>query len=142
VPEPQVGRFEEISEAFAGGSPGLTQAIVTAFITEGHFARHIQRMRTLYAERREAARAGLESALGKHVQIESQPGGMHLILRLQAQRSDRWLAARMREEGLYAEALADWTMDNVGTSTLLLGFTNIHSQGTAETLGKRILKLI
>jgi GntR family transcriptional regulator/MocR family aminotransferase len=142
VPEPQVGRFEEISEAFAGGSPGLTQAIVTAFITEGHFARHIQRMRTLYAERREAARAGLESALGKHVQIESQPGGMHLILRLQAQRSDRWLAARMREEGLYAEALADWTMDNVGTSTLLLGFTNIHSQGTAETLGKRILKLM
>ena len=71
VPETQVERFEQISEALAGGSPELTQAIVTAFITEGHFARHIQRMRKLYAERREATAAGLESVLGKHMRIDS-----------------------------------------------------------------------
>ena len=58
VPEPQVERFEQITQALAGGSPELTQAIVTAFITEGHFARHIQRMRKLYAERREATITG------------------------------------------------------------------------------------
>ena len=85
--------------SLAGGSPELTQAIVTAFITEGHFARHIQRMRKLYAERREATAAGLEGVLGKHVQIDSQPGGMHLILRLQGRRSDRRLVARMRGRG-------------------------------------------
>jgi aspartate/methionine/tyrosine aminotransferase len=70
VPETQVERFEQISEAFAGGSPELTQAIVAAFIKEGHFARHIQRMRMLYAERREATAAGLESALGKYMQMK------------------------------------------------------------------------
>src|SRR4029079_2334322 len=58
VPETQVERFEQITQAFAGGSPALTQAILTAFITEGHFARHIQRMRKLYAERRGATAAG------------------------------------------------------------------------------------
>ena len=142
VPELQVERFEQISEALAGGSPELTQAIVTAFITEGHFSRHIQRMRKLYAERREATAAGLEIALGKHVRIDSQPGGMHLILRLQGRRSDRQLVARMREEGLYGEALTDWTEDNDGASALLLNFTNIDSQRTAENLGRRILKLI
>jgi GntR family transcriptional regulator/MocR family aminotransferase len=42
VPEAQVERFEQVTETLAGGSPGLTQAIVTAFITEGHFARHIR----------------------------------------------------------------------------------------------------
>ena len=47
VPETQVARFEQISQIFAGGSPELTQTIVTAFIAEGHFARHIQRMRKL-----------------------------------------------------------------------------------------------
>ncbi len=120
VPETQVERFEEISEALAAGSPELTQAIVTAFIKEGHFARHIQRMRKLYAERRKATTAGLESVLGKHVRIDSQPGGMHLILRLQGRRSDRRLVARMREEGLYAEALSDWTMESEGASALLL----------------------
>ena len=142
VPEMQVERFEQITQVFAGGSPELTQAIVTAFITEGHFARHIQRMRKLYAERRKATAAGLESVLGKHLRIDSQPGGMHLILRLQGQQSDRRLVARMRKEGLYAEALTDWTMGNDGASALLLNFTNVDSQRTAENLGRRILRLI
>ncbi|HEY4366140.1 MAG TPA: PLP-dependent aminotransferase family protein [Steroidobacteraceae bacterium] len=142
VPETQVERFEQITQVFAGGSPELTQAIVTAFIAEGHFARHIQRMRKLYAERREATKAGLESVLGKYMRIDSPPGGMHLILRLQGRRSDRRLVARMREEGLYAEALTDWTMGSEGASALLLSFTNIDSQASAENLGKRILKLL
>jgi GntR family transcriptional regulator/MocR family aminotransferase len=142
VPETQVERFEEITEIFAGGSPELTQAIVTAFITEGHFARHIQRMRKLYAERREATAAGLESVLGNHLRIDAQPGGMHLILRLQGRRSDRRLVARMREEGLYAEALADWTMGGEGASGLLVSFTNVTSRSVAENFGRRISKLM
>ncbi len=142
VPETQVERFEQITQALAGGSPELTQTIVTAFITEGHFARHIQRMRKLYAARRDATAAGLESALGKYMQIDSQPGGMHLILRLRGRRSDRRLVARMREDGLYGEALTDWTTRPDGASALLLNFTNVDSQRTAENLGRRIAKLI
>jgi GntR family transcriptional regulator/MocR family aminotransferase len=142
VPDTEVERFEQISQTLAGGSPELTQAIVTAFITEGHFARHIQRMRKLYAERREVTTAGLESALGKYIRIDSPPGGMHLILRLQGRRSDRRLVARMREEGLYGEALTDWTTGSNGASALLLNFTNIDSRRTAENFGKRILKLL
>src|SRR6201991_4805613 len=142
VPEAQVERFELISQALAGGNPELTQAIVAAFIKEGHFARHIQRMRKLYAERREATIAGLESVLGQHMRIDSQPGGMHLILRLQGRRSDRRFVARMREDGLYGEALTDWATGRDGASALLLSFTNVASRSTAENLGRRILRLI
>jgi GntR family transcriptional regulator/MocR family aminotransferase len=142
VPPSQVARFEQISEVFGGGSPALTQDIVTAFIDEGHFARHIQRMRKLYAERREAATAGLRSVLGQHMTIDAPPGGMHLVLRLPERRSDRRLVARMREDGLYAEALADWTVSRNITPALLLGFTNIDSRGTAEKLGRRIQRLL
>ena len=142
VPEVQVERFEQVTESLSAGCPGLTQTIVTAFIAEGHFARHIQRMRKLYAERREATAAGLESVLGKYVRINSQPGGMHLILRLRGNRSDRRLVASMREQSLYAEALTDWTTRNDGASALLLNFTNIDSRRTAENFGRRILRLM
>jgi GntR family transcriptional regulator/MocR family aminotransferase len=141
VPEGQVERFEEVSQTFAS-TPQLTQAIVTAFITEGHFARHIQRMRKLYAERRSAASEGLMAALGKHVRIDAKPGGMHLILRLQGHIEDRALASRMLAHGLYGEALTDWTADGGGPSALLLNFTNIHSRAEAEGLGQRILQLL
>ena len=142
VPETQLARFEHISHDLTAGSPQLTQAIVSAFIAEGHFARHIQRMRRLYAERRDATIAGLESALGNHMRIDAQPGGMHLILRFHGAQTDRQLVARMRAAGLYAEALSDWAMQGAGASALLVNFTNIDSQQSAEQLGRRILALL
>lgn len=141
VPGSQVERLEQVSRAFTGGSPELTQATVSAFMLEGHFARHIQRMRKLYAERREAAVAGLEM-LRPHLCVEDQPGGMHLILRLAGRRSDRELVARMLQAGLYAEALTDWAVKRKPGPALLLGFTNVHSQDMAHALGQRILRLL
>lgn len=142
VPQTQIERFEYITQTFVGGSPDLTQSIVSAFITEGHFARHIQRMRKLYAQRRQAAAAGLASVLGQHVRIDTQPGGMHLILRLAHHQSDQHIAARMRQAGLYAEALTKWTMGGESDPALLLGFTNIDSEHTAVQLAQRMLPLL
>jgi GntR family transcriptional regulator/MocR family aminotransferase len=142
VPEALVARFEVIAGAFAGGSPALTQGIVADFMQGGHFARHIQRMRRLYADRRRLTVAGLKNVLGEHIQIDDQPGGMHLVLRLQPHQSDRDLVARMREAGLYAEALSDWSIETAGASGLLINFTNVGSRETAEALARRISALM
>jgi GntR family transcriptional regulator/MocR family aminotransferase len=142
VPEALVERFEAISQTFTGGSPELTQTMVAAFIGEGHFGRHIQRMRKLYGERRTMTVAGLEGVLQSHIRIDAQPGGMHLILRPRDGRSDRALVARMREVGLYGEALSDWAIGGGGASAVLVNFTNIASQATAETLAERLLRLL
>jgi GntR family transcriptional regulator/MocR family aminotransferase len=138
VPEALVERFEAISQTFTGGSSQLTQAIVAAFIGEGHFARHIQRMRKLYAERRTMTIAALQRGLEPHVQIDAQPGGMHLILRLRDGRSDRELVGHMRDAGLHGEALSDWAMRSQGEPALLINFTNVASQESAEALVRRL----
>ncbi|MTV38978.1 MocR-like pyridoxine biosynthesis transcription factor PdxR [Duganella radicis] len=142
VPPSQVPRFEEISRTFAASGPVLMQQVVADFMNEGHFARHIQRMRRLYAERREIAADGLEGVLGKHVQIDPQPGGMHLILRMKGYHTDRAVAARMREHGMSALALSERGVLPHGASALLLAFTNIDTPARARELGKRILKLM
>jgi GntR family transcriptional regulator / MocR family aminotransferase len=141
VPEAQVERFERVAHLVTG-SPQLTQAIVSAFMREGHFARHIQRMRKLYGERRAATVAGLQNVLGDHVHIDTPPGGMHVILRLRGAQVDRDLVSRMREDGLSGEALTAWTTVGDGVSAVLLNFTNIATQATAEALGRRILALM
>lgn len=142
VPQAEVERFDQSTQAVWGGSPALIQAVVAAFIEQGHFARHIQRMRRLYGERRKAAAAGLERVLRPHARIEPQPGGMHLIMRLSGGVSDRELAQRMRADGMYANALSDWAMKAPVEPGLLLGFTNIATQAEAERLGRRILNLL
>ena len=140
VPPSLVERVEQVCHTVPG-SPQLTQAIVTSFIQEGHFARHIQRMRKLYAERRRATVAGLAEVLGDHVRVDEQPGGMHLVLRLRGDQSDRQLVARMRAAGLYSEALSDWTDGECDSPGVLLGFTNIDSQQSAERFARSMLPL-
>lgn len=142
VPPAQVERFELISRTFAAAGPTLMQHIVADFMNEGHFARHIQRMRRLYAERRQIAADGLMSALGQHMQVDPQPGGMHLVLRMKGYHTDRALAARMREHGMSALALSGRGVLPHGASALLLAFTNIDTPARARELGKRILKLM
>lgn len=142
VPEAQVPRFDRISRLLSGGAPAYTQALLTSFISEGHFGRHIQRMRRLYSERREATAAGLSAALGTRLRIDPQPGGMHLVARMDGKLQDQPLAARMLEQGLYAHPLSRWSSLPDPQSGLLLGFTNIASQEQAYEFGLRIRALM
>jgi len=142
VPQALAARFDQVCKVYAGGVPGEVQGIVRDFIAEGHFARHIQRMRRLYAERRQATAEGLAAVLGARMKIEPQPGGMHLVARLAGRHADRRLAGRMREQGLYAGALSQWSTAAPEQSALLISFTNIASRRQAEELGEQILALL
>lgn len=142
VPPAQVERFETVCETFAGGGPALTQDIVASFMNEGHFARHIQRMRRLYGERRHMVAAELTKILGKHLRIDPQPGGMHLVLRMPGRHTDRALAARLRQDGMFALALSECSALPHAASALLLSFTNIETPRRARELGQRIARLM
>src|SRR5258707_2557363 len=52
VPKDLVPIFAAVRDALDIFSPTLYQAVLADFIREGHFARHIRRMRMLYMERR------------------------------------------------------------------------------------------
>lgn len=60
-------------------SPPLEQAVLTDFINQGHFARHIRRMRTLYAERRQALVAAAERHLQGILHVPDMESGLHLV---------------------------------------------------------------
>jgi len=137
-----VARFDHISQTFSCSGPTLMQNIVADFMNEGHFARHIQRMRKLYAERRRLAAEGLAEVLGKHFQIDPQPGGMHMVLRMKGHHTDRALALRMQKDGMAAQALSTWTVLPHAPSGLMLSFTNIDTPQRARQLARRILKLL
>ncbi len=142
VPPSQLVVFQRAAQACFSGAPLLTQHIVSDFIGAGHFARHLQRMRKLYAERRLLVTQALQQVLGDYVQIHQPPGGMHLILHLRGRRSDRALAARMRADGMAVHALSERSVAHPVRPGLLLSFTNIATAELANQLGQRILALL
>lgn len=139
VPQAQVAAFERAGRVFfAAATPAMTQAVVASFMAEGHFSRHIQRMRRLYAERRSATLAALERGLGGRLRAEPQPGGMHLIVRLPTPGSDKPIAERLLAHGMAVQTLSGWWASGRSDAAILLSFTNCTTTAQAEQLGRLI----
>ncbi|MFZ6042849.1 PLP-dependent aminotransferase family protein [Vibrio natriegens] len=142
VPQNLVSSFEQLSELYAGNVSGLTQLCILNFMQEGHFARHIQRMRKLYRNRREFAARLFADYLGDKVSIEPQPGGMHMILKFyDPDINDVEVANKLLADGLYSQALSQWASKKVHPS-LILSFTNINSEEECTELALRLKALL
>jgi GntR family transcriptional regulator / MocR family aminotransferase len=123
VPLSEVDRFHRAAELFAPSSSLLDQMVVADFMTEGHFARHLKRMRRLYAARRDALVSALRTVFDDRLMLDVPLGGMHVIGRFRGHLDDDVLAERMQREGF---ALLSWCLDGRPSElALLLSFTNI-----------------
>ena len=128
VPETEVDRVSRVRQLLYGGQPVLMQTVVADFMSEGHFGRHIKRMRTLYEERRASLANALANVFADRLTLQLQAGGMHLIARGPNLKNDRDLVARAKAHGLAPAALSPWYANpERSESGLLLSFTNITS---------------
>jgi GntR family transcriptional regulator/MocR family aminotransferase len=76
LPEPLVEPFLRVRRLINFHNPILEQAVLTDFIAEGHFARHLRRMRSLYAERRGIL---LDAIQKLPLDIDAPEAGLHCI---------------------------------------------------------------
>jgi GntR family transcriptional regulator/MocR family aminotransferase len=81
VPPSELERFRLAMRFLDGGRSTLEQSVTAEFLSDGHFARHIKRMRGAYRSRRAAMVQALAEHFGTTVRIEQRAGGLHLLLR-------------------------------------------------------------
>jgi GntR family transcriptional regulator/MocR family aminotransferase len=125
VPESEIRTFGRVCQTLHPDRSAFAERVVADFMMEGHFARHIRRMRAVYAQRRTALSAALIEVFGDRFKIDLQAGGMHLLARAADQESDRYLVRLANAHGLAPEALSDAIIDHDCGQGLLLSFTNI-----------------
>jgi GntR family transcriptional regulator/MocR family aminotransferase len=106
IPEDLVPAFSAARDASDIFSSTLYQMVLTDFIREGHFARHIRRMRMLYMERRLALVKAAEEHLGPDFPIMSAEAGMHLVVLFPDGINDVEIGTRAARDGLAAMPLS------------------------------------
>jgi GntR family transcriptional regulator/MocR family aminotransferase len=122
IPHDLVHRFAGIRNAMDLGPPHLYQAVLTDFLNEGHYARHIRRMRLLYEERRSALVEGLGRQFGSRMQILGAEAGMHLAVTLQGRVRDVQVAERAASERLWLVPLSSTYFEKPARQGFILGF--------------------
>jgi GntR family transcriptional regulator / MocR family aminotransferase len=132
LPRALIGPFAGAARRRTHGVPSLTQRAVAAFMAEGHFARHIRRMRNLYALRRRALADGLAATFGDGISVDLKQGGMHLIVRFGDRIDDVKLAKLAQAAGLAVEALSTRRIAHACGRGLLLGFTNVAERDAPD----------
>ncbi|KVU70431.1 DNA-binding protein [Burkholderia ubonensis] len=139
VPERAVERVERVACSMNAGSPTLLQAALADFIEQGHFARHLKRMRTLYGERRMLIVHALRQAFGERLIVELPSGGIQFAVQFvdgpEGPVDDVAVAARARDAGLAVLPLSIWYTNGHTQQTphgLVIGFANIADADEAH----------
>lgn len=80
MPMPLVATFQQRIQPYSQSVSPLLGAAMLIFMREGHFERHIRRMRRIYQAKHRAMIAAITHHMGNRVEIIGQKAGLHLIL--------------------------------------------------------------
>ena len=123
---------------FAGTQqPVLEQMVLTDFITEGHFERHVRRMRAVYAERQRDLIEALRTECEGLVEASPAGSGMHLVGWLPDDVSDVDVSRRAAARGVDAIPLSAFAVGRgVPRPGVLLGYAHVdRGMGAAACRG-------
>ena len=137
LPVKQIAQFRHQASLAPCAVPVLWQNTLADFLREGHFWRHLKKMRQHYAQRRH----WIEQALTQQgFQVVPQKGGIQMVIRMIG--DDIAHARKANAAGLAVQALSDWRIRSSGEGGLLLSFTNIVNEGMARQVAQQLRKAL
>jgi GntR family transcriptional regulator/MocR family aminotransferase len=136
LPPDLVATFQEVRMAMDTFSPGFYQEVLADFIREGHFSRHIRRMRSLYAERRMTLIECLRQELGLTGEVSGSHAGTYLVLTLNGI-PEQAIAERAAGRGLWLLPLSPFYAGKPSRQGLVLGYGSTP----VEEIPKAVRKL-
>lgn len=137
MPRATLAAFRETAELTESGQPVLTQKILAAFLGEGHFYKHLKKMRTLYSQRRKYVLDALEHIYPGLFTVEVSDGGMHIAAFLRTSTQDIALADIWQRFQLQVSPLSRWYNTPAKRYGVIIGYTNVRSAEEALALLQR-----
>jgi GntR family transcriptional regulator/MocR family aminotransferase len=140
LPADLVERFLAVRFAIDISPPTFYQKVVADFIREGHFSRHIRRMRSIYGQRRSALLRCIRQELGTTAEVAGGETGLHLSVILNGI-SDREVAARAARQNLSLMPLSPFYARKAAPQGFVLGFGSTSVQQMPAAVHKLCMLL-
>lgn len=108
----------------------LDQKVLYEFIAQGHFERHLNRMRAIYKNKHDLLLSELK-CLEPEFTVSGENGGLHILLSHRGERSEAELIELAKARGLRVYGLSGYYIhpEHIhGNSTVVLGFANLKEE--------------
>jgi GntR family transcriptional regulator/MocR family aminotransferase len=136
VPRDLVPAFSAARDAADIFSSTLYQAVLTDFIREGHFARHIRRMRILYMEQRTALVKAIRIQMEAMLDVIGAEAGMHLVALLPRGTNDVAISRKAAQKGISAIPLSTCYLKPPTRGGLILGYGGANAHQIHDGISK------
>lgn len=142
IPLDLVDRFVAVRHAMDICPAHVSQAVLTEFIRDGHFSRHVRKMRSLYSERRNVLIEAIRHEFGSQLEVLGGEAGMHVTVMISKRARDYEVAERAAREKLLLWPLSPSYLGRDRRHGFILGYGNVRSAEIPAAVRhlKRILK--
>ncbi len=134
LPPELLSRYRARLGFYACPVPVFEQHTLARFLAEGHFERHLHRMRTFYRARRDAVIAALRAApFADRIVIREADAGLHFLVKIKTDRTDAALRDLFARAGIRAAFLQDYRIDgkHPDTHTVVLNYSGVAPDALA-----------
>ena len=115
--------------------PKIDQFIVKEFIEQGHFERHLNKMRALYKSRHDVLVSQLKS-LSHVCHITGEHAGVHLLLHFNGNCTEKEMIELAKERGIKVYGLSEYYVDGHYQKdiVILLGYANMNEKDIVQAI--------
>ena len=123
LPKELVSVFHRECGAYNCPVSRLDQQIVTTFMAEGHFDKHLNRMRKIYREKHDVMLSELQKYPEK-VKVHGDYAGLYVIAEVRTKKSEEQMVREAAEKEIYLRPLSAYykNSETAGKPAFLLGF--------------------
>ncbi|KGR88205.1 PLP-dependent aminotransferase family protein [Lysinibacillus odysseyi] len=128
-------KYREIFNYYSATVPRFDQYILANFMRDGHFSKHLNRMRKIYRKKHDK----LISVLSKHypaVKVSGDSAGMHVLLSIPSMKTNRELLSSAQQANLHIQPITRYILTPITYEhpTFILGFGGIPIEEIEEAI--------
>lgn len=126
LPRPLLNLYQKYFAFYASTVSRIDQEILTRFLSEGHYERHLNKMKALYRSKHDLLLNALKPLM-KGFLISGEHAGMHLLLKAKKKLEEQELIDRAESYGVkvYGMSSNEIGEDKKRHATIILGYANI-----------------
>jgi len=127
LPKRYMAAASALLQAIYGDVAQLPQAVTADFIAEGHFSRHLRKMRLLYQQKQQHCYQLVQQYLPQ-ARIHARFAGLHLSLEFDLPCDDQAICLQMQQYGFKPQPLSRYVFAGPARYGLVLGFANTSTE--------------
>ena len=130
LPEPLLRQYQLQYAPFGSQVSRFEQLVLHAFISQGYFETHVNKMRKLYKHKRELLVNAL-SAFGNEIRVIGENAGHHLLIRLKKGWTDQELCQKALDYGVRVYPVSPYfigEMPKKYSGKVLLGYATLSDE--------------